>query len=78
MYYVYIILCHDGSLYTGITRDVKARFQEHLTGRGAKYTRSHRPKKVIYQERKRNKSYALKREAEIKKMSHEKKLMLTK
>ena len=68
MYYVYIILCRDDTLYTGIAKNVSERFAAHKAGTGAKYTRAHPPKKIVYQERKRNKSYALKREAEIKKL----------
>lgn len=69
MYYVYIILCLDGSLYTGIAKDVALRFEEHKQGKGAKYTKSHPVDKIVYTERKRNRGYALKREAEIKRLS---------
>lgn len=45
MYYTYLLRCRDGTLYAGITTDLRRRFREHLTGsRGAKYTRSHPPK----------------------------------
>ncbi len=76
MYYVYILLCNDNTLYTGIARDVDRRFQEHKEGIGSKYARAHGAKKILYTERKRNRSYALKREAEIKKLSRQQKLAL--
>ena len=76
MWYVYIILCKDITMYTGITTDVKRRFEEHKTGKGGHYTRAHRVKKVIYSEKHPTRSNALKREAEIKKWSREKKLEL--
>jgi putative endonuclease len=67
MYNVYILLCKDGSYYTGSTNDVEARFKDHLAGKGARYTKSHKPLKIIYKEEFATKSEALKREAEIKK-----------
>ena len=73
MYYVYILLCRDGTLYTGSTNDVGKRFKDHLEGRGARYTKSHKPKKLIYQESFSTKSEALKREAGIKIMTKAKK-----
>ena len=69
MFYVYILLCTDGSLYTGIAKDVEKRFAMHLDGTGAKYTRSHTPEKVVYREAKRTKGAALSREAAIKRLS---------
>ena len=77
-YSVYILLCRGGSLYTGIARDVTVRFQEHRRGEGARYTASHRPVRIVYIEGKRNRSAALKREYEIKKMRHDEKLILIK
>lgn len=77
MYFVYILLCGDRSLYTGITTDVARRFQEHKSGRGGNYTRSRMVKKVLYTEECPNRSAALKREAEIKRWPREKKLRLT-
>ncbi len=65
---VYIILCTDDSLYTGITTDVERRFAEHSSGRGAKYFRGHTPLRLVYQETGHNRSSAARREAEIKKM----------
>jgi len=46
-WYLYLLECTDGSIYTGITVDVEARYAAHLAGRGARYTRSHPPKKVL-------------------------------
>ena len=69
MYYIYILLCRDGTLYTGSTNDVEKRFNDHLEGRGARYTKSHKPEKIVYQEKFSTKSAGLKREAEIKKMT---------
>lgn len=74
MWFIYIIQCIDGSLYTGITTDPKRRFQEHLRGKGGNYTRSHKPLKQVYQEKVTTRSEALKRECEIKSWSREKKL----
>ncbi len=76
MYYVYILQCEDGSFYTGLTTNVQRRLKEHRAGIGGRYTRSHRPKKVIYTERRKTRSAALRREAEIKKWPREKKLEL--
>ena len=71
--YTYILECKDGSLYTGWTRRVKA----HNEGRGAKYTRSHRPVRLVYFESFATKEEALAREAAIKKLPRAKKLELT-
>ncbi len=77
MYFVYIIECKDGSLYTGITTDVARRFEEHKAGDGGHYTRARGAKKLLYSEQHPNRSAALKREATIKKMPRAKKLELT-
>ena len=66
MYYVYILKCSDSSLYTGVTTDLKRRITMHRAGTGAKYTRSRGVHSVVYSERKRSRSNAQKREAEIK------------
>ncbi|MGA2910283.1 MAG: GIY-YIG nuclease family protein [Candidatus Microgenomates bacterium] len=76
MWYVYILSCSDGSFYTGITNNVAKRFKDHLSGRGAKYTKSHKPEKVVYREEFSSKSEALKREAELKKWPRAKKDVL--
>lgn len=67
----------DDTLYTGIATDVARRFQEHKEGRGAKYTRAHKPVKIVYQEKVGARSNAQSREAEIKKFSRIKKLAMT-
>lgn len=69
-WFVYILLCGDGSLYTGITTDVERRLQEHNQGRrGAKYTRVRRPLTLAYQETADSRSAASRREWEIKQLS---------
>lgn len=75
-YFVYILECKDGTLYTGITNDLTKRLEAHKNGTGAKYTRSHPPKKIVYSEKYRTKGRALKREAKIKRLSHPEKLRL--
>lgn len=75
-YIVYILECEDGSLYTGITTDVKRRFSEHKKGAGGRFTRAKGARRIVYTERHRDRSSALKREAEIKRMTREKKLKL--
>lgn len=72
-WYLYILRCRDGTLYTGITTDVEKRFEAHCSGKGAKYTRGRGPLELVYRETCQNHSQALKREWEIKAMSREKK-----
>ena len=69
-WHVYIILCSDDSLYTGITTDMDRRFTQHASGRGARYFRGRRPGRVVYLESGHTRSSAGKREAEIKGMTH--------
>lgn len=76
MYYLYMLLCGDDTLYTGITTDVERRVREHREGTGAKYTRARGVKKLLFTERKKNRSTASKREAEIKRMTRAEKLAL--
>ncbi len=78
MYVVYLLECEDGSIYTGIAKDVAKRFEEHKAGRGAKYTRAKKPIGIVYQEECATRSEALIREAEIKRMKREDKLLLIK
>jgi putative endonuclease len=75
-WFVYVVSCRDGSLYTGISTDVEARILRHNDGRGARYTRTRRPVQLLYVERKRNRSNALRREAAIKSLSREQKMDL--
>jgi putative endonuclease len=63
----------DDSFYTGYTNDLQERTKQHENGKGAKYTRSHRPKRVAYVEVFGSRSSAMKREKEIKKLSHQQK-----
>ena len=75
-WYVYILRCGDGSLYTGITDDVQRRLEMHRSGKGAKYTRGRSPLELVHEEEWKTKSQALHREAEIKSMTRQQKLGL--
>ena len=75
-WFVYILRCGDGSLYTGMTDDVQRRLAVHRAGRGAKYTRGRGPLELVYQEERADRSDALRREAEIKSLSRTQKLAL--
>lgn len=75
-YYVYILLCQDGTFYTGYTKDVEERARLHANGRGAKYTKSHSPQEIVYVEEFMSRSEAMKREKAIKKLNHEQKATL--
>ncbi len=75
-YYVYMILCKDGSYYTGYAKNLKNRVEEHKRGRGARYTRIHEVEKIVYKEEFDSRSEAMKREREIKSLSHRKKQQL--
>lgn len=75
-YYVYILECEDKSLYTGITNDLKKRLKEHQNKHGGHYTSSHGAKRFVYTEKHKNKSMALKREVQIKKLKRNQKLAL--
>jgi len=74
MWYIYILLCEDGSLYTGYSNNLEKRFSDHKNGKGGHYTRSHKPTKLIYSEQLSTQSEALKREMEIKSWNREKKI----
>lgn len=75
-YFVYLLKCKDGSIYTGITTDVERRFGEHKNKKGGHYTSSRGALKMIHTERHPTRSAALKREAEIKSWRREKKMKL--
>lgn len=75
-WYVYIVRCADGSLYTGITKDVARRCQQHNAGTASRYTRSRLPVELVYQESQPSRSLALKREAAMKALSRRDKLAL--
>lgn len=75
-WFVYILKCGDGTLYTGITNDFRRRIRAHARGRGAKYTRGRGPFSLLYVESHGTKGFALKREAVIKSMSRAEKFGL--
>ena len=76
MYYTYILLTENNTFYCGYTDDVEKRFQKHLSGKGAKYTRANKPLKIVYKKEFENKSDAMKEEARLKKLTHSEKLKL--
>lgn len=76
MNYTYILYCSDGTLYTGWTNDLSRRLSVHNSGKGAKYTRSRRPVSLAWFETFEDKSSAMRREQEIKKMSRAEKFAL--
>jgi putative endonuclease len=73
MFFVYIVRCADGTLYTGWSNDPLARVEVHNSGRGAKYTRSRLPVSLVYAEECESLSAALKRERELKPWSRARK-----
>lgn len=78
IWFVYIIKCADGSLYTGVATDVDRRFEEHEAGapKGAKYTRGKGPLELVYQREVGTRSEACKEELRVKSLSKEQKLAL--
>ena len=77
-YYVYVILCENGSFYTGHTKDLDSRMKLHMNGKGAKYTRIHKPRKLVYVEEFNSRAGAMKREQKLKTLRHRQKLQLIK
>jgi putative endonuclease len=75
-WFLYMILCSDDSLYTGITTDVERRFHQHAGGRGARYFRGRRPLRIVYLEDGHTRSSASSREYQIKRMTKAKKVIL--
>lgn len=75
-WYVYILKCADGTLYTGITNDLEARLKKHNAGKGAKYTRGRTPVVLVHSQQWADKSTALKVECAIKKKTRAQKLAL--
>jgi len=73
---VYMVLCSDGSLYTGISTNVERRLRQHQTGKGAKFFRGRQALRIAYQEAGHNKASAASREWEIKRMTRRDKLLL--
>ncbi len=76
-WFLYILQCKDGTLYTGITKDIDRRCKMHNDGKGASYTRTRRPVVLLYQEPCSSRTQALVRECQIKSFPREKKLALT-
>ena len=74
IWHLYLIECHDGTYYTGITTDVERRFAQHLKGDGARYTRSHKPLRVLACLAIGTRSEALKAELTIKRLPKEEKV----
>jgi len=75
-WFAYLLRCADGSLYTGITKDVKRRCQQHNDGTASRYTRSRLPTKLVWHEAHPNRSSALKREEAIKSMTRQEKVAM--
>lgn len=76
IYYTYLLECSDGTLYCGYTNDVAARVKTHNEGKGAKYTKSRLPVRVVYVEAHETKHEAMSREGKIKRLSRAEKLRL--
>ena len=76
MWYLYILKCGDGTLYTGITNDLEKRLEAHRSGKGAKYTRGRGPLELMYRESCDSHGDALRREHSVKRLSREEKLAL--
>jgi putative endonuclease len=75
-FYVYIIQCKGGSFYTGYTKDLNSRVMLHMNGKGARYTKMHKAKKLVYVEEFSSRAEAMRREKRIKVLSHHQKLEL--
>jgi len=76
-YYVYMLLCDDGSYYTGYTSSVASRFERHEKGHGARYTKMRKPTRIVYVQRFKTRRAAMRKEREIKTLSHDQKRDLT-
>lgn len=76
MWYLYILECGDGTLYTGVTNDLEKRLEAHRSGKGAKYTRGRGPLELKYQEALESHGEALRREYEVKRLPRKEKLAL--
>ena len=75
-FFVYILRCGDGTLYTGWTTDIAARLKAHTEGKGARYTRGRRPLTLVYQQKTETKQTAMQLEARIKRLKKAEKLAL--
>ena len=76
MYFVYLLRCSDGTLYTGCTNNLDRRLAAHNAGKGAKYTRSRRPVALVDWAQAADRSAALRRESAIKRLTRRQKLEL--
>lgn len=72
-YHTYIILCDNGAYYTGYSDNPYRRFMTHLSGEGARYTRSHKPVRLVYVSKPMTRSEAMRTECQIKRLSHSQK-----
>ncbi len=76
-YFIYMLRCNDGTLYTGITTDLERRVKEHNTSPlGARYTQGRRPVQLVYSKKCKNRSEATKEEGALKKLSRQEKMLL--
>lgn len=75
-HFVYILKCVDGTLYTGYTTELLRRLNQHNNGKGARYTRGRTPVKLVYVEEGKDRSWGLKREEEIKRLTRSEKELL--
>lgn len=71
--YVYLLLCSDGTYYSGWTNDPEKREKAHNSGKGSRYTRARLPVRMVYREECGNRISAMRREAQLKKLSHQEK-----
>jgi len=69
-YFVYVLLCNDGSYYTGYSNNPASRLVRHMKGQGARYTRMHKPRGIVYLQELETRSAAMKRERQIKALTH--------
>ncbi len=76
VFYVYVLMCNDGTLYTGYTTSLEERLKKHNLGQASKYTRTRLPVKIVYSETFPTKNLAMQRENVIKKMSRSEKIAL--
>lgn len=74
--YAYMLECSDGTLYSGYTTDIEKRLKNHNAGKGSKYTRARLPVKLVYLEECEDKSSAMSRECQLKKLNRKRKLQL--
>lgn len=77
-WFLYILECSDGTLYTGITKDLERRLEQHNAGKASRYTRVRRPVNLVYNELCSTRTAALVRECEVKEMTRQKKFSLIK